>query len=260
MDNIEKEPQQEKKKRKISFLSVVLFPFKLIKVGMRVLSVVSLIFLIWFGYNFYNNFSKLEELGVNSEEAIIEAFTTTLSETKDSFSNIKEGVPSISFSFFINEYSDKDDIREAFIKTRGLPEAYVIIASYDEIKEGVPVKRDEPVWFEIWFYGNPYNKKVVFENGFFKEEKRIDNVDGFIDNNISPLFFTENITKNGVQSVFGTPSCTITEQAGSDTLTTYRFKETASTPLVATTFVNEKIIAVSSGIVFLGDNENSLCK
>ncbi len=260
MDNIEKEPQQKTEKKKISFFDVVLFPFKLIKIGIRILSVISLIFLIWFGYNFYNNFSELEERGVSNEEAITEALTITLSEVKDRFSGIKEGVPSISFPFFINEYSDKDNIREAFIKTRGLPEAYVIIASYDEIKEGVPVKRDEPVWFEIWFYGNPYNKRVVFENGFFKEEGRIDNVDGFIDNNISPLFFTENTTKNEIQSVFGAHSCAITEQAGSDILTTYRFKETVNTPLAATSFVNEKIIAVSSGIVFLGDNENSLCE
>ncbi len=265
MENKTKETEHKKEGRKITFFDVILFPFKLlriifsfIKTGMRIVSIVTLIFFIWFGYNFYIIFSNLEESGVEREEAAIEAFTITLNKTKKRFNDVYENIP--SFSFFSNEYSDKGNIRDTFIKTRGIPEAYVIMISYDEIKNEVPIKRSEPLRFEIWFYGDSYNEKVSFENGFFKERKEIVATNEFIENSISPLFFDTDTTKKKVQSVFGLPACIITEKAGDDTLTTYRFKETATTPLTAITFVNEEIIAVSSGIVFLGDNEDSLCK
>nr|MDA3814877.1 hypothetical protein [Patescibacteria group bacterium] len=217
-------------------------------------------FFIWFGYNFYITFSDLEERGVERQEAAIEAFTTTFSKTKDNFNNIYEKVPSFSLPFFSNNYSDKESISELFVETRGIPEVYVIMISYDEIKDETPIKRDSSLRFEVWFYGDPYNEKVSFENGFFKETKGIDATDKLVENSVSPLFFNSNTTKNEIESVFGLSDCIITEQAGGDTLTTYRFKETATTPLLAVTFVNEKIIAVSSGIIFLGDNEDSLCK
>ncbi len=271
MKNTENESQKRIKDNKISLINIILFPFKLlgiilsfvfnfIKLIMKIISIALLIFIIWFGYNFYTNFCELEERGLGRNQAAIEAFTTTFNKTKNSFNNIYEKIPPLPFSFFSNEYIDKENIRDIFIKTRGIPEAYIIIISYDEIKEGVPVKRDEPLWFEVWFYGEPYNKKVVFENGFFKKETKIDAIDDFIDNSVSPLFYTNNTTKNEMQSIFGVSDCIITEKAGNDTLTTYRFEEKATTPLTAITFINEKIIAVSSGIVFLGDNENSLCK
>ncbi len=262
MEDSEKEIRRKEKDIRSTFFrtikATVFFAFKLIKTGKRIISIAIFIFLLWFGYNFYNTFSELRERGMGREQAAIEAFTFVVDKTKNQFNNISKKIPSLSF--FTNEYSEREDIRNIFIETRGIPEAYLIIVSYDEIKEGVPVKRSEPIWFEVWFYGEPYNKKVIFENRFFKEERSFSATDEFINNNISPLFFNERATKNSVQAVFGTPTCTISEQAGDDTLTTYRFKETSKTPLAAVTFVNEKIIAVSSGIVFLGDNEKTLCK
>jgi hypothetical protein len=266
-ETIETEQRKKESERKTTFFDVIFFPFKLlgtifshvfnfIKIGVRIILIIILIFFIWFGYNFYITFSDLEERGVGRQEAVIEAFTITFNKTKNGFSNIYGKIP----AFFTNEYSDKEGIREIFIETRGIPEVYVIMISYDEIKDGIPIKRSSPLRFEVWSYGNPHNEKVSFENGFFKEKKGIIATDEFIENNISPLFFNTNTTKKEVQGVFGLPSCIITEQAGEDTLTTYRFKETEITPLAAVTFVNEKIIAVSSGIIFLGDNEDSLCK
>jgi hypothetical protein len=267
----EEEYRREKNSSKITFFDVVFFPFKLlgmiisfifnfIKTGMRLISIILLIFFIWFGYNFYTTFSDLEEQGVERQEAAIEAFTSTFSKTKDKFSVVYNKIPSFSIPFLGSDYSDKENMREIFIETRGIPEAYLIMISYDEIKEEVPVEREDPLRFEVWFYGDPHNEKVSFENGFFKENKKVNATDELVENTISPLFFNANTTKNEIQSVFGAPTCVITEQAGEDTLTTYRFKETATTPLMAVTFVNEKIIAVSSGIIFLGDDEDSLCK
>ncbi len=267
----EEEHIKEKNSSKITFFDVVLFPFKLlrdiisfvfsfIKTGMRVISIILLIFFIWFGYNFYTTFSDFEDRGMERQEAAIEAFKIAFGETKDKISAVYNKIPSFSIPFFGNDYSDRENMREIFIETRGIPEVYLIMISYDEIKDGVPVKREESLRFEVWLYGDSYNEEVSFENGFFKERKNLSETDGFIENTVSPLFFSTSTTKSEVQSVFGPPACVITEQAGNDTLTTYRFKETATTPLAAVTFVNEKIIAVSSGIIFLGDNEESLCK
>jgi hypothetical protein len=266
-ETIKTENKKKEDKRKITFFDVVFLPFKLLKIiisfifnfiriGTRVISIITIIFFVWFGYNFYITFSDFKEGGVDTQEAAIKAFTIILDKAKNGFSDIYDKVP----SFSINKYSDKENIREIFIETRGIPEAYIIMISYDEIKNKVPLKRESPLRFEMWFYGDSYNEKVAFENGFLKERKGIINTDELMKNNISPLFFNVDTTKNEVKKVFGVPSCTITEQAGDDILVTYRFKETSVTPLAAVTFVNEKIIAVSSGIIFLGDNEDSLCK
>ncbi len=234
------------------------FLFKSIKVIKKIVSVILLIFIIWFGYNFYVAFSQFTESGVDKETAAIEAFNTTLNSMVSAFERIPRSID--IKNPFLRSYTNEENIRELFIETRGMPEAYVLIISYDKIKEGVPIKRENPLQFEVWFYGDPYNNKVVFENGFFKEEKRISATDDFIGNSVNPLIFNEGTSKSMVQSIFGTPSCTLTEKAGEDVLTTYRFKETNNTPLAAVTFVNEKLISVTAGIVFLSDNEEQLCK
>ncbi len=231
---------------------------KIITMGARIISILLLIFIIWFGYNFYVVFSDLTERGVDKETAVIEAFDTTLSNTTRAFKEMSSGI-SIE-NPFTNSYAEEESIREFFVETRGLPEAYVLTISYDKIKEGVPVKREDPLQFEVWFYGDPHNKKVVFENGFFKEEKSISSVDDFTENSVNPLFFSEKTTESEVKSVFGVPSCTITDNAGEDVLTTYRFKETENKPLAAVTFMNEKLISATVGVVFLSQNEESLCK
>lgn len=263
--------KNEKNQKSATFFDIIFFPpkllgflisfiFKFLKKAKKVTSVLLLLLFVWFSYNFYITFSELEERGVNREEAAVEAFKTNIERTRNKFDDAYKRFSSISFSFFTSEYSDEEKIREVFIKKRGIPEVYVIIISYDEIKEGVPVKRSKALRFETWLYGDPYSEKIVFENGFFKENSNISNVDGLVKNNVDPLFFNENTTKREVQEMFGLPSCTITESAGNDILTTHRFKETTTSPLMAVTFLNEKITAVSVGIVFLGDNENSLCK
>jgi hypothetical protein len=265
---IQEEVVKEKPKQK-SFWDVVFLPFqilgkiisfifKAIKMGARIISVIFLIFAIWFGYNFYVVFSDLAERGVDKESAAMEAFSVTLDKTVNVFEKIPNSINIPNP--FSNSYSEEERIRELFIETRGFPEAYVLIVSYDKIEEGVPIKREESLRFEVWFYGYPYNKKVVFENGFFKEEGSISSADGLIENSVSPLFFNEKTTKSEVQGVFGAPSCIITDNAGEDVLTTYRFKETENKPLAAVTFMNEKLISATVGVVFLSENEESLCK
>jgi len=234
------------------------FIFNFIKIAKKVISVLLLLFFIWFGYNFYLVFSESVERGNNEEVAAVEAFNKTLSKTTSLFEKIPKSID--IQNPFTNPYAEKENIREIFIETRGVPEAYMIIISYDEIKEGVPIKRENPLRFETWFYKEPYNSKVIFENGFFKGEKNIGETEGLEENSASPLAFDKKTSKSEIQNIFGKESCILTERAGADVLTTYRFKETNNTPLAAVTFVNERLISATVGIVFLSDNEQELCK
>ncbi len=275
-DNFDK---NEDEKRRIGFLDLILFPiemiwklllaaFRLIGAFFKFVAIAILIFIIWFGYNSYNNYTTLSKDNNFSQDVALEALNLSLEKTKELFASPYEKASSLFFqlsrgwgSYFSSSYKDVS-LREIFIEEKGIPEAYLILISYDKLtEENFPIKRDKPLFFETWIYSKPYNKKIVFENGFFLEEGRIKESDIFFKNRISPLLFTTDTRTEDIIDIFGEEACVFKEEAGGDIITTYRFEdsEEKGLPVSSVTFVNEKLISVSVGIVFLGDNEEKLC-
>ncbi len=230
--------------------------FKIIILLFKILRVLLIILVIWFGYIFYNNYTNLSTGDGFDPDTVNSALTLSLEEVRDIFD-----VPyNIISPIFTNKYAD-NSLKEVYIEERGIPEIYIIMISYDKInKEGVPVEREKPLIFETWTYGKPHNKQVIFENGFFLEEKDLPSEDVFLKNSLDPTNFRADITKEEALSLLGVAECKATEDAGSDILTTYRFKETESRPVSSVTFLNEKLIFLSVGIVFTGDENGQLCE
>ncbi len=268
-----------KEKEGMGILDLILFPveiawklflaiFRLIGAFFKFIAVAIFLFFIWFGYNSYNNYLSLSENDNFSYEVALKALNLSIEETRDMLSSPYERVSSLFSglsgglgSYFNNNYKDIS-LREIYIEEKGVPEAYLILISYDKLtEENFPIKRDEPLFFETWIYGKPYNKKVIFENGFFLEEDRVAEVDIFFENRVNPLLFTTETKKEDIIGIFGNKECVFEEEAGNDIITTYRFKgsEEKGIPVSSATFINNKLMSVSVGIVFLGDSNKELC-
>ncbi len=232
---------------------------KLLSIIPRLISLLLLAFLIWFGFVFYKQFSALEEEGVSRVAAAEQAFAHTADITKNIFNSLYGGNIKKGFSFLSNKFTKEIDAKEQFIASRGVPEVYIKIISYDVLGEnGFHQKRKTPLYLDIWFYGEPHNKKVVFENGYFKEEKTIKNTDDYIVNPLNPLDINNNITANKLLKIMGDADCIIKGEDSS--LVTYRFQEKEGRPLLSATFTDDKLIFLSSGIIFLSEGEEKICK
>lgn len=231
---------------------------KLLSIIPKLISLLFLAFLVWFGFTFYKQFSALEDGGMSRIAAAEQAFNNTADITKSIFNNLYSGNIKESLSFLSKKLSKEMQAQELFIESRGVPEVYLKTISYDALDENsIPKKRDNPFYIDIWFYGKPYNKKVVFENGYFKEEKLIAVTEDFISNPLSPLDIDNNISKNELLKIMGEADCVINSQNGD--LTTYRFQENNERPLLSATFANNKLIFLSSGVIFLSEGEKKLC-
>ncbi len=230
--------------------------FKILSGIFKIISLLFIAFLVWFGFTFYKQFSALEEDGVTRISAAEQAFIFTADIAKDMFSAFYNKGASL-----LNYKLKEEDARELFIESRGIPEVYFVTISYDVLRDdGTVQKRTTPLYLEIWFYGEPYNKKVVFENGYFIKESDIKDTSEFVKNPLSPLDVKVSLTKNKLTSIMGEPTCTLESEEEKNTLTTYRFKEDSNRPLLSATFAGDKLIFLSSGFVFLTEQEKSLCK
>lgn len=231
---------------------------KIISLIFKLISLLFVAFLVWFGFTFYKHFSAMEERGMTRVAALEDAFLHTSGVVKDLFEEIYSGNIKDALSLFSSKISKEASAKELFIDSRGVPEVYFKIISYDVLREdGIYEKRKDPLYIDIWFYGKPYNKKVVFENGYFKEEKAIKNTDDFIENKLSPLKINKNITEKKLIAIVGESDCVLTSE--DINIETYRFKESAERPLLSATFVDGKLMFLSSGVIFLSENEEKIC-
>ncbi len=234
---------------------------KTLNLFLRILSFGVLILSLFVFYNLYVDFSDLKNRGLDVEDAALKALDMNMLKVKDQFDayyrkygSYLSNIPSwFNFSFDV-DYGDYS-LREEYLSVRGVPEVFVVMMSYDQLKEGEVIKREKPLRFESWMYGGDYRKKVVFENGFLKEEKSIKSIGELAKHSLSPLFFHQNTTIGEVRKILGSESCAVTDKGG---VVTYRFSETDKRPITSVSFVNNKFISATVGIVFLGEQE-SLC-
>ncbi len=264
MDDME-EGKGEKKKGVLGYIALffkAIYAFLrflsfLLKFSLQIFSLFMVVIVIWMGYRVYDDFDKFKKGGMNDESAIVESLDVNMGQARDFLTerlDALRGLEVIPKEFLNNE--EKPILREEYIRARGIPQVYMILNSSDKLSEkGIPVQRDEVLRLEVWIYGPPYNKKVVFENGFLREEKDVNQEEGFSVNSLSPLSLNEKTSIEDVKKLLGNPTCILDDGP----IRTLRFEDDEKRPLVSVTFKDNKMISATVGIAFLGEKKG-LCE
>jgi hypothetical protein len=100
------------------------------------------------------------------------------------------------------------DTQLAFIKQRGLPDLFTISFITDgRDREGYVKPLKTPRRIDTWMYDGARFKSILFDNGYFVEEKDLGPGISLKPTQLKPTQFFHGMNFSQVTSLFGSPSC-----------------------------------------------------
>ncbi|MGC8719926.1 MAG: DUF4214 domain-containing protein [Thermodesulforhabdaceae bacterium] len=153
--------------------------------------------------------------------------------------------------------------QKAFITSRGNPVAFSIIFGSERLNsQHVTEYAGSVRRIDSWFYNAEKLTSVVFDNGYFVEEKELSNHnDRFVPTHLSPALFTACMTRDDVIAVMGEPTCIRQERSMGRIYTYLLYNPSNTIPAATVVLENNMLVNVTAGyaISYTGTNQPDLC-